>query len=199
VIITVASFKGGVGKTTTALHLAAFFAERSPAVLLVDGDPNQSSLQWSKRGQLPFQVCSLMAAPKLAAKAEHVIIDTAGNPDQADLEDFSQGSDLVVFPTTATAMAIDALLNMVASLQGLDAYGVVLTMVDSRKKGTAEAARGALKEMGLPVFQQMIRRLTAFEKAELEGVPVSQVKDRFSGIAWGEYESLGKEIVDSHG
>jgi chromosome partitioning protein len=96
-------------------------------------------------------------------------------------------------------MAIDALLNMVASLQGLDAYGVVLTMVDSRKKGTAEAARGALKEMGLPVFQQMIRRLTAFEKAELEGVPVSQVKDRFSGIAWGEYESLGKEIVDSHG
>ena len=38
-IVTVASFKGGVGKTTTALHLAAYCQTLAPT-LLVDGDLN---------------------------------------------------------------------------------------------------------------------------------------------------------------
>ena len=41
-IITVAGFKGGVGKTTTAIHLACYFAQQSEKTLLVDGDPNRS-------------------------------------------------------------------------------------------------------------------------------------------------------------
>jgi len=38
-IITVASFKGGQAKTTTAVHLAAILHEQTPT-LLIDGDPN---------------------------------------------------------------------------------------------------------------------------------------------------------------
>ncbi|MEO0352764.1 MAG: ParA family protein, partial [Cyanobacteria bacterium P01_A01_bin.15] len=41
-IITVASFKGGVGKTTTAIHLAAFFQGKGKT-LLIDADPNCSA------------------------------------------------------------------------------------------------------------------------------------------------------------
>jgi cellulose biosynthesis protein BcsQ len=54
-IVTVASFKGGVGKTTTALHLAAYLQTKAPA-LLVDGDLNRSALDWVARGSLPFKV-----------------------------------------------------------------------------------------------------------------------------------------------
>jgi hypothetical protein len=54
-IITIASFKGVVSKTTTAVHLAAYLQKRSPT-LLIDGDPNRSATGWSRPGQLPFKV-----------------------------------------------------------------------------------------------------------------------------------------------
>jgi chromosome partitioning protein len=193
-IITVAGFKGGVGKTTTAIHLAAYFAQKSGQTLLVDGDPNRSSLSWAKRGTLPFQVCDLMAAAKASRGKDHVIVDTEAHPDEAELEALAEGCDLLVLPSTPDALALEALLATVDNLKNLASYGVVLTMVDSRKKATALQAKETLKQLSIPVFNQMIRRLTAYEKAALVGVPVYDTGDRFGRIAWGEYESLAKEI-----
>ena len=48
-VVTVASFKGGVGKSTTAIHLAAYLQALAPA-LLVDGDPNRSVSEWARAG-----------------------------------------------------------------------------------------------------------------------------------------------------
>ena len=52
-VITVASYKGGVGKSTTAIHLAAYLQKKSPTVL-IDGDPNRSVCGWAVNGNLPF-------------------------------------------------------------------------------------------------------------------------------------------------
>jgi chromosome partitioning protein len=193
-IITVAGFKGGVGKTTTAIHLACYFAKSSKKTLLVNGDPNRSSLSWSKRGNLPFEVCDLMAAAKASRGMEHIVVDTEAHPDDEELEALAAGCDLLVLPTTPDALAIEALLQTVDSLQDLDAYGVLITMVDSRKRATAQSAKETLERLNLPVFKQDIRRLTCYEKAALEGVPVYQTRDRFAKIAWGEYQALGREV-----
>ena len=195
-LITVAGFKGGIGKTTTAVHLACYFSQLGQT-LLVDGDPNRSATGWSKRGDanFPFKVVDLMQAALYSPKYEHIVIDTAARPDRDELQALADGCNLLVLPTTPDALAIDALLQTLDLLMSLgsDRYRILLTMVHPKPIKMAQQARAALSE--LPLFYTEIRWLIAYEKASLMGVPVYQVKDRMAKIAWSDYEQVGKEIT----
>ncbi len=48
-IVALLNQKGGVGKTTLALHLAGAWARQGRRVLLIDADPQGSSLDWSEQ------------------------------------------------------------------------------------------------------------------------------------------------------
>ncbi|WP_339389353.1 ParA family protein [Picosynechococcus sp. OG1] len=54
-IITVTGYKGGVGKSTSAIHIAAYLA-RNQKTILIDGDPNRTALNWSQRGRCLLQL-----------------------------------------------------------------------------------------------------------------------------------------------
>lgn len=194
-IVTVASFKGGVGKTTTAVHLAAYLQQLAPA-LLIDGDPNRSATGWSKRGSLPFAVIDERQAAKQARHFEHVVIDTQARPSKEDLEALADGCDLLVLPTTADALALDALLLTIDALKTLPQarYRILLTMVPPRPSRDGEEARTLLTEADMPLFDGYIRRLVAFQKAALSGSVVSGVKDERAREAWADYASIGKEL-----
>ena len=195
-LITVAGFKGGVGKTTTAVHLACYFSQKGDTVL-VDGDPNRSATGWSKRGNFPFKVVDLMQAALYSPKYKHIVIDTAARPNRDELEALSEGCELLVLPTTPDALAIDALLQTVDLLHALnsDRYRVLLTMIHPKPVKMAQQARIALNEEGLPLFQTDIRRYLAYEKAGLQGVPVYQVRDRMAKTAWSDYSAVGRELL----
>lgn len=195
-IVTVASFKGGVGKTTTALHLAAYLQSNS-STLLVDGDLNRSALEWAKRGSLPFKVVDELQAVKFARAYEHIVIDTPARPSPDELKTIAEGCDLLVLPTSPDALALSATLQMVDSLHSLKTnYKILLTLIPPHPNKTGEEARKAIASSGLPLFNTGIRRLAVFQKAALEGVPVNQVKgDSYSRIAWRCYLEVGKEIL----
>lgn len=195
-IITVASFKGGVGKTTTAVHLAAYLNQKAPA-LLIDGDPNRSASGWNKRGALPFKVIDERQAPRYVREFEHVVIDTKARPESDDLEALTDGCDLLVLPTTPDALALDALLLTVAAMDKLasNRYRVLLSIVPPKPSRDGEEARGMLLEKNLPLFQGEIKRLVAFQKAALSGVLVQQVPDPRAEQAWMDYQQIGSEIL----
>lgn len=193
-LVTCASAKGGVGKTTSAVHIAALLAQND-RTLLIDGDPNHSALKWSKRGDLPFQVVDLMAAPRHTRNYEHIIFDTPARPNQDDLEALVDGCDLLIIPTTPDILSIDATLETVDLLSALncDRFKILLTMVPPAPRKTGEQAREALSD--LPLFERSIRQYAAYEKAALEGCLVNKVKDRNARIAWRDFEELGKELL----
>ena len=187
-----ASFKGGVGKTTTAVHLASALATGGDRVLLVDGDANRSASAWLARGHLPVDI----ATPEAASIAgyRHTVVDTGARPPLEDLEALA-GGDLLILPTTAEAMAIHALLQTVDEIAKLGAtYRILLTMVSPLARASAASqARQALE--ALPLFTQQIRRYSAYEKASLAGCLVSETGDRYGRIAWREYTQLAKEVI----
>lgn len=195
-IITVASFKGGVGKTTTALHIAAYCQTKAPT-LLVDGDLNRSALDWADRGNLPFKVVDEKQGVRFARQYDHIIIDTPARPAQDELKTLAEGCDLLILPTSPDALAMGAMLQMVDVLAGLNTdYRVLLTLIPPAPNKAGDEARAALEGQGLPLFKGGIRRLAVFQKAALEGVPVNQVKgDSYAGIAWRCYAEVGREIL----
>ena len=193
-IITVASFKGGVGKTTTAIHLAEFLQARAPT-LLVDGDLNRSALQWAKAGGFDFQVCDEAQAVKFSRTADHIVIDTPARPSIEELATLAGGCDLLIVPTSPDALAMGAMLQMVKYLDN-QLFKILLTIVPAKPSRRGDEARSALVDAGLPLFDAEIRQLDAFKKAAEQGKPVNRVSsDRMSGIAWNCYQKVGEEVL----
>ena len=129
--ITVAADKGGVGKTTTAVHLAAYLQTRA-ATVLIDGDPNRSATEWGAAGgQFPFAIVDVAEGTHTARQFDHVVIDTDAQPDPADLAQLARGCDVLIIPTVPAALDTRALQRTLQTLHGLAAknYRVLLTKV----------------------------------------------------------------------
>lgn len=194
-ILTIASFKGGVGKSTTAVHLAAYFATKGSTVL-VDGDPNRSATSWARKGCLPFPVVDEHQAALVAREHEHLIIDTKARPEPEDLKALALGCHLLIVPVTPDPLSLEALMLTVSALQsiGAERYRILLTIVPPRPIPEGENARRAIVEAGLPIFKGEIRRLMAFQRAALDGVFVEKVRDDRARFGWEDYKGIGKEV-----
>jgi chromosome partitioning protein len=191
-IITITGYKGGVGKSTTAIHLATYFSELGRTVL-VDGDQNRTALGWAERGSLPFAVADQRQAMKAVNGAEYIIIDTPARPNSDDLKELAKGCDLLILPTAPDVLSLQPMLETARDL-GDASYRALLTIVPPHPNREGELMRNDLREGGIPVFETMIRRTVGFPKAALVGRPIRDIDDARARMAWEDYQSLGNEI-----
>jgi len=192
--ISIASYKGGCGKTTTSIHLAVYLAKYAGPTLLVDADPNRQSTFWASFGKLPFPVASELEAVRMASRFEHLVFDTKARVERQEVDSINRASDLIIIPCPPDTLAAHAALQMTDALAGMASskYRVLITMVshDSYR----EQCEGVLKEKGVPYFRAVIRRLVAFQKAVAAGQLVQEIDDDRAGSAWEGYQELGREI-----
>ncbi len=176
-ILALNSLKGGVGKTTITMHLAAAIAATGERVVVLDADEEVSALRWQQHAHadnvtLPFRVVaadrnSLMRqARDLARDGTIVVIDTPPN-NREILKSAATVADVVLVPVLPTAMDLDRLGTTLELLADLEAalpnfnYAIVLNRFDARK-AMAHGANAALDQH--PRFETVIRSLAAYER-----------------------------------
>jgi chromosome partitioning protein len=196
-IISIASFKGGVGKTTTAVHIAELLNRKTPT-LLVDGDFNESALAWKGRGKLSFPIIREHELAEHARKYKHIVLDTPARPTTEELKTICKESDLVIIPSQPDALSLDALIKLVSSLKEIKAYNyrVLFTLVPPLSHAGREA-KELLKSLDIPFFKTEIHRRAVCGRAALKGTTVNEMKDGKDALK--EFEALAKEILKNEG
>ena len=196
-VITIASFKGGVAKSTTAVHCAAYL-QQLDSTLLVDGDPNRSVTDWGKTGKLPFAICDERQAAITVPQYKNIVIDTRARPDEEDLKQLALGCHLLIIPCTPDPLSIKTLELTLGALNsvGADRYRVLLTSVPPAPQTDGAEAREFLEQLGLPIFKHSVRRFKAFQKAVYQGTTVKEVREDRGALGWKDYELVGKEMVE---
>ena len=198
-IVTVTGYKGGIGKSTTAFHLAAFFSELGKTIL-VDGDPNRTAIKWADRGttnghKLSFSIADQRQAMRLVTGADYVVIDTPARPNSDDLKELAKGCELLILPTSPDIVSLEPMLDTARELGGAN-YRALITVVPPYPSREGELMQNDLREGGVPVFETMIRRTVGFAKAALIGIPICDMDDPRTRAAWEDYQALGNEVME---
>lgn len=198
--IAIASLKGGVGKTTTAIHAAYWFSIHGWRTVLIDSDSNRTGLKWEARSkenskfELPFIVSSFQKMAKVAGDAQIIILDTAASIPDDDLKDLAEDCDLIVIPTkTDIDSATAATETADKTIKFGGSYKILIT--DSPSIGsTGTELFSDLSEGGYQVFDRLIRRGEGVRHASLAGVTLAQQHGTYRR-PWEDYEIAFKEIV----
>lgn len=206
-IVALLNQKGGVGKTTLALHLAGEWAGNGKRVTLIDADPQGSALDWSEqraREGLPhlFGVVGLARdtlhreAPELARGVDHVVID--GPPRVAALmRSALLAADLVLIPVQPSPFDGWASAEMLRLVEEARLYRpqlavrFVLNRCAARTVIARETAE-TLAEHDPPVLAATIGQRVAFADTARSGRLVSEIDE--DSPAAREIAALAAEI-----
>lgn len=201
-VLAVLNGKGGVGKTTTAVNLAAIWSE-SQSVLLVDADPQASASWWVSRNPQPvtFDITTetdahLLGKLKKVNDYALIVVDTPPALNSEALAAVVPVADYILLPTPPAPMDLAALINTIKTAiapSGV-AHRVLLTKVDSRSLSEAVDAQQTLNSLNIPACETVIRTYKAHERAALEGVPVIHWRGANAKEAQADYYRVAQEV-----
>jgi chromosome partitioning protein len=197
--------KGGVGKTTIAVHLAVFLAKKKRSVIFIDADPQQSASAWIKEIKLPIQLETLddpeeiiRRVAKLATDANDIVIDGPAGLSETTRAIMLR-ADKVFLPCgpsildlRAASKAVQLLNEAQKARKGLPKGALIPNKLQKRGRLSREML-GAVKKLKTPVLAGLSQR-QAFADAAGQAKTVSEM-GAHAFLAAHEMKQLLKEMT----
>lgn len=205
-IIVVANSKGGVGKSTIAVHLAAWLYEQGYTITLADCDAQQSSSEWAREA-VPGVTAVRLAdpdeildrLPSLALQADFVVADGPGSNTEVSRALLLR-ADLAIVPCKASMLEARALTQATNVLrQAQDIRGgapkavIVLSMVGKRYRLTQDM-KDAAATLNFPLAATAISLRQIYADAPGQGAVVGTLGARGKDAA-AEVKLLFQELL----
>lgn len=205
-IIAITNSKGGVGKSTVAVHLAVWLHGQGHRVTLADCDTQHSSSEWIREAYPEItSVCLndpnviLNELPGLAQEADYVIADGPGSQTETSRALLLR-ADRAIVPCKASMLEVRALAKATEVLRqcqdiraGYPSAVIVLSMVGKNYRLTQDM-KDAAAALGLPMASTPLILRQIYADAPGQGTVVSQLGSRGREAA-GEVDKLFREIL----
>ncbi len=204
-IIAIVGNKGGAGKTTLSVNLAAGISQNS-SIAVIDADPQGSSLQWRAIAgdNVHFPVYAptfslKQQATSYAKKNDFVIIDCPPSVKAPQTISVLEFSDVAIIPVQPSPIDLWATVHIEKAISEARETNpklkalLVINQLESRTT-LSKLVREVLSEIDLPVAATAIRRRAIYRNSALEGKSVFNVGKR-GADAVEELNSLIQEVV----
>lgn len=185
-IISFASSKGGVGKSTSCAAIAAKLADEGAKVLVFDLDQIHTVARWGQKFEHPNLTVEDVSRDGFTARFrdvvkqgryDHVLIDLAGTREATVLKAMAR-SDLVVIPAQASEPDLREALVVISDIKDVEeakagtiAYRLLLTKVYPLRTRVTEFAFDEIERHGIARFETTFVERAAYKEMLLNGVP----------------------------
>jgi chromosome partitioning protein len=206
-IIAVVGNKGGAGKTTLSVNLAAGLMKQA-SIAVVDADPQGSALQWHAIADDDTALPVYEASAELASQAtvllndyEYVIIDCPPSVHSPQTSAVLQFGDLALIPVQPSPVDLWATVHIEQAIARAQENNpllrlmLVINQLESRTT-LSRLVREVLTDIALPVADTALRRRAVYRNSALEGKSVFDMGRRGADAA-EELDQLIREIVTS--